>query len=262
MKLRTYTTILFIFLVSINPMNAQETNDLVNGSSTTRAKELETKTLEYKKEDVFSSDSKTRTNINFQIYATTNYIWRDDILDYAAIQPSTTYSFGQSGLSLNVWGSVGAGFETNNLEGSLTFNYTQAVSKNVTASFGMVYYYAPVIEGLSNSNFGEIYTSIALPSIFLQPSITSFVSDQGAVYSSFSSSQQLYGWKSGDVGFNGALGHRFNDVTDNNGFRDLSFGVYTTFQIVDGMVRISLQSTRILPQSTIHFQVGINIALK
>ncbi|MDO5970504.1 hypothetical protein Q4Q35_11870 [Flavivirga aquimarina] len=208
------------------------------------------------------SDTVAKNNIGFEVLATTNYIWRDLVSGYPAIQSNTNYAFGKSGFSINIWSSFGADYDTNDLEISSALNYNYAISKRVTTSLGVVYYYAPAIAGLRNSNFGEVYTGIALPSTFLQPNITVFVSDSGSFYTSLALQKQLYSWKKNSMAITGSLAHRFNNTKETNGWRDFNLGVSTSFTRNTLTISIFLRTTRIIEQNTNHIQAGMNFILK
>ena len=180
---------------------------------------------------------------NLSITATSNYIWRDIVTNYGAIQPSTDYVFGKSGFSLNIWSSFGINHDTNDLEISSTLNYNWDISKHINTSIGGVYYYAPAIEGVSNSNFGELYLNVTLPKVVLQPSATIFVSDAKAFYTRITMAHQLYSWKRNTISLDGSLGYRFNDSNDNNGVRDINLGASASFELNDLTITLFSRAT-------------------
>ncbi len=222
--------------------------------------ELEKLKLQSKKEA--GSNPIAKHNMNFEVLATTNYIWRDVVYNYPAIQPSTNYTFGDSGLSLNLFSSFGVNYDTNDLEISPTLRYNYPISKHINISLGGAYYYAPTIEGIENSNFGEAFATMVCPTTLLRPNVSVFVSDSGAFYTALALEKELYSWKNNGISVTGSLGHRCNDIKETTGLRHLNLGASASFESTYTAINIFLSATQLIQQNTIHVQTGVNFMLK
>jgi len=105
----------------------------------------------------------------FEIGLNSRYIWRGfDLLpdNNPALQPSITYNFGQSGFSLNLWGSFALkerSFYREADEIDLTLNYDFDLKKLII-SVGLIhygYYFAPDFNFKQNTT-QEIYLGLTL----------------------------------------------------------------------------------------------------
>lgn len=105
--------------------------------------------------------------------ALSSYSWRGITLaDAVVVQPSVTLGFGESGLSLNVWGSAALAdrdeFSAAD-ELDFTLNYDRALGEAASLSVGYIQYTFPSAdEGYTHSE--EVYASVGLNNV-LAPSI-------------------------------------------------------------------------------------------
>ncbi len=92
-----------------------------------------------------------------------------------AIQPGVTFYWGNSGQSLNIWGSAGLDDSHDLDEVDVTWDYTKSQSEGYETSFGLTYYAFPK----SDQDTIEAYAGIAFPKVILAPSVMVFA-DFGA----------------------------------------------------------------------------------
>lgn len=112
----------------------------------------------------------------FEFDIASTFMWRgfDLYENRPAFQPSVTYAFGDSGLSVNVWASFI--LEDRDIDKELdevdfTVNYDFQVSENVSLSVGMInygYYFLPDYS-FKNGNTQELYITAGLPRFILGP---------------------------------------------------------------------------------------------
>ncbi|UCE40824.1 MAG: hypothetical protein JSV17_15470 [Candidatus Aminicenantes bacterium] len=119
-----------------------------------------------------------KAEIQFQADFVSRYIWRGfDLNPYKkpVFQPSITYEFGNSGLSLDAWMSFSfANKELN--ETRLTLAYARRLSEQFTLKAGIIHYgwyFAPNLR-FEDDTSHEVFASVGMPEIVLQPAITFF----------------------------------------------------------------------------------------
>ncbi len=212
--------------------------------------------LKYKPE--LKKPAPVQNNFSLSTLYTTNYIWRDAITDYAAIQPSATYSFGNSGFSVNFWSSYGVHYKTNDLEISTTFSYGFSVTEGLSANVGFVHYVAPILSSGSgfnmDTNFSEYFFGISLS----QASLSVFMKNNGGIYSNLSFSRSIAIHDKLSLTLNSSLGYRTNDPSDAGGFRDLNFTVSLPLKLKYINFGLFSSVTRVVEAKVTAYQVGIN----
>ena len=119
-----------------------------------------------------------KAEIQFQADWVSRYIWRGfDLNPYKkpVFQPSMTYEFGKSGLSLDMWMSFS--FVNKELnETQLTFAYARKLSEQFSLKAGLIHYgwyFAPNFRFADDTSH-EIFASLGMPGIMLQPAVTVF----------------------------------------------------------------------------------------
>ena len=151
-------------------------------------------------------------NAEFQIDFVTNYIWRDEIYDYPAIQPSVDYSFGESGFSMNIWSSIEADYETNNIEVVPSLSYGLDIKK-LSFSSGLIFYTAPEDKPDTNSNSVEVMLASGLSTLF-NPTLEFYRDLEGGdIYLSFNIEQAIISQEQFSFNINGHVGYG-KEVTD------------------------------------------------
>ncbi|MFC5045265.1 hypothetical protein ACFSTE_17140 [Aquimarina hainanensis] len=208
--------------------------------------------------------------LDFQLYVTSNYIWRDIVTDYEAIQPSTTYTLYDTGLSLNIWTSFGIKSTTHNLETSVTMSYQNEIARNISFSIGGVYYYAPADSALGveyNTNFYEVTAGIGYTK-YLNPYLQIYVNNKEEIYTILTVNETLFKKKGKYIDLSGSVAYRSNTVSiegipATDGFRDatLRLAAHTTLH-KKAVVSFSLGTTYIIAEKTTHYQAGCNLSLQ
>jgi len=120
------------------------------------------------------------TNLNggvaYQLDFSSRYIWRGFDLNpqnKPVLQPSITYSFGDSGLAVNVWGSFS--FENKELnELDLTLSYDFSISEKLSLSIGFIHYgwYFGEVFSFEDDTTQELFVSVGFPKILFSPNIS------------------------------------------------------------------------------------------
>lgn len=118
-------------------------------------------------------------SVEVGVDALSGYIWRGMTLgadDALVLQPSITFGFAESGLSLNIWGSFfamdrGAPKSTDQAdELDFTLDYSTSLPDSpVGISIGYIQYTFPSLDGTKHSE--ELYASLGVDNV-LAPSLT------------------------------------------------------------------------------------------
>lgn len=117
-------------------------------------------------------------DFNYQLNISSSYIWRGFDLNPTqkmVLQPSVDYSFGKSGLALNLWGSFSfVNRETNEID--LTLSYTFKAAKNFSLKAGFIHYGYYFGENFSfeNNTSHELFITAGLPNTITHPTLTVF----------------------------------------------------------------------------------------
>ncbi len=117
-------------------------------------------------------------NINYQLNIVSSYIWRGFDLNpdqRMVVQPSVDYSFGKSGLALNIWGSFSfVNREANEID--LTLSYAFKASKNVSLKAGLIHYgyYFTQDFSFDDNTSHELFVSAGLLNTITHPTLTVF----------------------------------------------------------------------------------------
>jgi uncharacterized protein (TIGR02001 family) len=131
---------------------------------------------------VFIGSLNLHAGFNYELGFVSGYVWRgmDNLpKNKPAVQPSITYTFGESGLSVNLWASFSM-VERNELkqedEFNITINYDFQISENLSLSMGMINYTFYNIPGYTfkRGNTQEFYMMLGFPGMFLGPSFSMF----------------------------------------------------------------------------------------
>lgn len=209
-----------------------------------------------------------KANSNFALSAlyTTNYIWRDAVGNYSALQPSASYTFGKTGFSLNFWSSFGTRYNTNDLEISVTLSYTFLVTKQLNLSLGVIHYPTSVLASDNNTvffakNFSEFFFAISTPG-FLQANLYTYITNKGVIYSNIAVAKTLPVGKKYNLDLNASLGHRIQGFHRHNGFRDANFTVSAPVNTPYVDLGLFASVTYVVRRETTHYQAGINFVFK
>jgi uncharacterized protein (TIGR02001 family) len=183
---------------------------------------------------------------SFEFDFVSAFIWRGmDIYDNKpAIQPSVTYTFGDSGLSVNAWGSFVLTGDKDYREMSevdLTVNYDFRVSENISLSVGFINYgfwFMPDYT-FKDGNTQEFYISAGLPRVFLSPSVSVYydINLASGLYVELSGGHSFAFTEKVGLELNASLGYNSKLFIDESGISDLNISASIPFSI--GNVRIT-----------------------
>lgn len=172
-------------------------------------------------------------SVDASVDVLSGYVWRGFVVgadDKLAIQPSLTLGFGDTGFSLNLWGSAfamdrGAPVSLDQVdELDFTVDYTMSVNDQVDVSLGFIEYTFPSLNA-GTKHTEEVYGAVAAGG-FLSPSLTVYY-DFGqfdAAYITAGVGPELPLNKDGSVSLalsgsvgaflsNGVAGNHFGDIT-------------------------------------------------
>jgi uncharacterized protein (TIGR02001 family) len=189
----------------------------------------------------------------FQADVMSRYIWRGmDLLwnNKPALQPSVTYSFGESGFSMNLWGSFALGnrSEYKDLdEIDLTLDYTFSLSDQVEMSVGFIAYSYPFYPEFSFKNdvTEEVYASIGLPNAFLSPYLTAFYDFNlgTGLYLLLEGSHSIPLSESLSLDLHAGLGYNSKQYIEESGLSDLTIGASLPISLGDWTIAPLLNYT-------------------
>lgn len=170
----------------------------------------------------------------FQADVMSRYIWRGmDLLwnNKPALQPSVTYTFGESGFSANLWGSFALAdrSEFKDLdELDLTLDYAFSLSEQVEMSVGFIAYSYPFYKGFTFKEgvSEEVYASIGLPNAPFSPWLTAYYDFNlgSGLYLALEGSHSIPLGESLGLDLRAALGYNSRQYIDESGFSDLTIG--------------------------------------
>lgn len=138
-------------------------------------------------------------HVSSQVDAVSRYIWRGFDLypeNKPAFQPSVTFDFGNSGLSVEAWFSFAAAnraeYKTAD-ELNLIVSYALPTGENLAVSAGLIHYVYYRTPGFTyrNDTSREVFVEAGLPNVFARPSL--------AVYYDFDLGDGLYAQLSGSL---------------------------------------------------------------
>ena len=208
----------------------------------------------------------------FQADVMSKYIWRgfdlyDD--DNPALQPSLTYTFGESGFSVNLWGSFALGERSmykDYDEIDLTLDYAFSLSDQVEMSVGFIqygYYFGgkDVYEECATQ---ELYVSAGLPEAFLAPILTVFydVNLGSGLYVLLEASHSFPLSETIDLDLYAGLGYNGKQFIDESGLSDLTIGASLPISLGDWTIAPLVNYTFVFLESVNEeneFRFGISI---
>lgn len=156
------------------------------------------------------------------------YIWRGyNLGDKVAVQPSLTLGFGESGLSLNIWGSASLqnrselkGYDE--LDFTLSYDHTISEESGVGLSVGYIQYTFPSAESGTHSE--EFYAGISLDNT-AAPSLTAYydfgLADAWYITLGVGPEFPLDAEGKASLSLGGSIG--MSDGTGSMGFNDVTF---------------------------------------
>lgn len=183
--------------------------------------------------------------IVYQLNIASSYIWRGfdlNPIQKMVVQPSTDYSFGKSGLTLNIWGSFSfVNREANEVD--LTLSYTFKSAKNFSLRAGLIHYGYYCAENFSfeNNTSHELFIAAGLPNAITHPFFTAFydfTNGDGFYFQletghSIAIAPSVQTDLSASLGYNG--GQWLAEGVD-PGFSDLNIGAAVSFEYKDWVI--------------------------
>lgn len=191
---------------------------------------------------------------SFEFDVVSAFMWRgDDLYDNRpAFQPSVTYAFGDSGLSVNVWASfvlTDRGEYKTFDEVDFTVNYDFQVSENVSLSVGMMNYGFYFINDYSfkEGNTQEFYITAGLPRFFLGPSLSVYydINLAKGLYVELSVGQPLTLTEKLNLELGASLGYNSKLYIDESGISDLNISASLPFSTGRLSIRPSVNYTHV-----------------
>ncbi|MCP4146985.1 MAG: hypothetical protein GY757_04465 [bacterium] len=192
---------------------------------------------------------------SYEMDIASSYVWRGFDLfskNVPAIQPSVTYTFGESGFSLNLWGCfvlTDRNTERQNEEIDITLNYDFQLSENLALSVGMINYglYWVPHYTFKTANTQEIYATLGFPRVMLGPSFSVYFDiNQGkgfyieaAAGHSFEFSHNVKLDLSASLGYNSKL------FIEESGISDLNIAAAFPFALGKCSITPSLNFTHV-----------------
>ncbi len=177
--------------------------------------------------------------LSFQVDAVSRYVWRGFDLfapNNAALQPSLTYAFGETGLSANVWTSIALGDRSTYRyadEIDLTLAYAVPVSEAVDVTVGLIHYgwYFDQAFSFKGSTTQELFVTAGLSRAFLQPTLAIYydLNLGSGLYASLKIGHSLALAEKLPLGLSAALGYNAGQWIEGSGFSDLNLGASLPF---------------------------------
>jgi len=216
---------------------------------------LKTSNIKIQIDDI-PEETDLQSTTQLQIDFTSNYIWRDFIYGFVAAQPSADHTFGKTGFSLNVWSSFGLDFNTVNLEVIPSLTYSFTAGKKLDLALGIIYYTAPQYTAT------EIYIYSGISSFPLAPSLEVYYDLNEVFYMSLSLGQTLYDLAKNQIDLNASIGYRALSNLNDNGLRDLNFGISMPFESKYITYTVFSRLTYIPDLNITQIQGGISVLFK
>jgi hypothetical protein len=208
---------------------------------------------------VFIGSPDLHAGFSYEVGFVSSFVWRG--MDQypknkPALQPSITYTFGDSGISINLWASY---VLTNRDEYKefdeldFTFNYDFHISENVILSAGIInygYYYIPHYT-CKAGNTQEFYVILGFPRFFLGPSFSVYydINLGDGLYGLFSLGHTLKLSGKINMEINASLGYNRKQWIDESGISDFNLSAAIPFSIGRLSIASSINYTHVYLES-------------
>jgi hypothetical protein len=182
---------------------------------------------------------------NYQLNIASSYIWRGFDLNPTqkmVVQPSVDFSFGKSGLALNIWGSFSfVNREANEID--LTLSYAFKTSKSVLLMTGLIHYGYYFTENFSfdDNTSHELFITAGLPNTIAHPTLTVFYdfTNGDGFYFQLETGHSIPLTPSVQADFSASLGYNGGQWLAEGvdpGFSDLNIGMALSFEYKDWII--------------------------
>ncbi len=169
--------------------------------------------------------------VSGQIDLASRYIWRGfDLLpdNHAAIQPSLTYDLGESGFSLNFWGSFALEqrreFKSSD-EIDVTLAYAFKMPQGWELTVGLIHYGYWFVENFNfkDNTSQEVYASVAGTDLPLSPQFSVYYDFNlgSGFYVTLGGSHELALSEKASLELGGMIGFNSRQYIDKTGFSDI-----------------------------------------
>lgn len=170
--------------------------------------------------------------VSGQVDLVSRYIWRGfDLLpeNHAAIQPSLTIDFGESGFSLNVWSSFAMAHRDvfkrcDEIDVTIAYAFKVAEGWELTAGFtNYCYWFADDFKFKDNIS-QEVYATVARTDLPLSPTISVYYDFNlgSGLYVTLGGSQELKVSEKVSVEVGGLIGFNSRQYIEKTGFSDIN----------------------------------------
>lgn len=211
---------------------------------------------------------------SFKADLASRYIWRGfDLNPYKkpVLQPEVDYSFGDSGVAINLWASFS--FERKEThEVDITLSYSRLISKKFLFRAGLIHYAWHFVENFrfKDDTSQEVFLAAKHMELFLCPSITAFYdfTNGDGLYVLFQTEYSLKLLSSVRADFLVSLGYNGGQWLAEGvdpGFSDLNFGYSIPFDIGNLQIAHFANYTIVLLDAIgreNHLWCGISVAYK
>jgi hypothetical protein len=158
------------------------------------------------------------------------------------VQPSADFSFGKSGLALNIWSSFSfVNREANEID--LTLSYTFKTAKNVLLKAGLIHYGYYFTENFSfdDNTSHELFISAGLPNTITHPTLTVFYdfTNGDGFYFQLETGHSIPLTPSAKADFSASLGYNGGQWLAEGvdpGFSDLNIGMAASIEFRDWII--------------------------
>ena len=216
--------------------------------------------------------SPLEADVNYGLDVSSRYIWRGFDLNpnnKPVLQPSVTFTPGNSGFSVNLWGSYA--FENKELnELDITVSYDFRSLKQVSLSVGFIHYgwYFTEDFKFGDHTTQELYVTAGLPKVFLNPTLSLYydINNGDGWYASLGIGHGVKLSESMSLDLAAALGYNGGQWIEESGFSNLDFKASLPFKLGDVSVSPFLGVTVILmdevnPGMDNEIFVGVSLGL-
>ena len=208
--------------------------------------------------------------VEYQVDMSSRFIWRGFDLNpqnKPVLQPSVTFTLGESGLSLNLWSSFS--FVSKDLdEVDATLSYDFQLSEGVAMTVGLIHYGWYFVDGFTfkDHTTQELYATLGFQRLPLAPELSVYYDfgNGDGLYLKLAVSHSLRLSEELNLDLSASLGYNDNLWITDSGLSDLNVGAAVPFKIDNVTVSPFLNFTLVLldavnPGVDNEFWAGISI---